>query len=265
MEQHLANSAPGSKTIVRQCQRMNAPWVHVRVRNHKARISEQWLEWHSWVTSSNEINGPQRSSGRRHKSADARETDTLRAASDTEAVGCCMWWFMSAMWWMTFRSFPFYHISEKFSLPQAPFCSPIPRLQMASTHTSPLFGAHRKHHHSLRWLSCIQLSLENLVWGALTSASVVFKECPSVLLIAIQEDLKKIMRKRAPSPQNNPSHWIRVLHSVACVALKWQHVDPCLILIYTPNQKLQWFQQNFTIMTWASRCQPGAFFLLVAK
>lgn len=81
------------------------------------------------------------------------------------AFGCCWVWCMSQSWWMTFRSFPLYHICKKFPFPQMPFCSPTPELQMASTHASHcvkptenlaiLLG-------SCSWLSC-QHSIKT--WG----------------------------------------------------------------------------------------------------
>lgn len=40
------------------------------------------------------------------------------------AFDCCWVWGMSESWWMTFSSFPLYHICKKSPLPQMSFCSP---------------------------------------------------------------------------------------------------------------------------------------------
>jgi hypothetical protein len=73
------------------------------------------------------------------------------------ASGCCWVWYMSPSWWMTFRSFPLYHICKKFPFPQTSFCSPTPKLQMASTHTFPLCEAYRGLGHSSGSLLMVEL------------------------------------------------------------------------------------------------------------
>lgn len=153
-------------------QGMNAPQAHVRVRKHKAALpctghpaflafitpqnwwptKEQWHNTQKWWCQ--------------------RDWCAAGGVWHLLAVGSCVLWFMSPWWLITFRSFPFYHISENFPLLQTSFCSTSPRLQMASTHASPLFEACKNstilwgNAHS--WVANIQLSPETVAVGTLT-------------------------------------------------------------------------------------------------
>lgn len=146
--------------IVTPCQQMNVSWVSAGLCDNGGCMSKRWGgrgQRHSWGSP---CSAKWATKGRWQDAQKCWCQKAWHAAGGMwhlVAFGCCWVWCVSRSWWMTFRSFPFYHIGKKFPLPQMPFCSAISELQMAPTHAFPLCEAYRERRHSSGILLMVEL------------------------------------------------------------------------------------------------------------
>lgn len=191
------------------------------MRNHKACISEEgglaafshFITQQNWWPTKKQWHGTQKWWCQRDWRAAGGIWHLL-------AVGCCVLWFMSPQWLITFRSFPFYHISENFPLLQTSFCSTSPRLQMAPTHASPLFEAYKNA--SILWrnaprrVASVQLSPETM-----TASTLTFLSPCSFRHFTVCNNFNSTMPKKFIKKENLEIYFSgcgKVLHAMATAA-----------------------------------------------